>query len=172
MNKPRYSIWLVPAAPARQQFSQAIIDLAAKYQSPWFVPHMTVLADNYLDIDTLVQKLTPVAQQTSKLSIQIDHLEIGQKYYQCMYAKLIKSPALTDLYTNTCNALDQPADSNWLAHMSLLYGEFDDTIKLAAQKDARSMMLPNIFETDSLSIWLSGPDPEKWQEIKNLNFVQ
>jgi hypothetical protein len=172
MDKPRYSIWLVPSQPAQAQFAQAIIDLAKRYQSPWFVPHMTVSGDVEIGLDDLIQKLEPVAEQAARLTVQIDKIEIGHKYYQCVYAKLIKSRALIKLYEQTCAALNRPADPGWLAHSSLLYGDFDDTIKLEAKKVAESLVLPTSFTADKLSIRLSGPDPKNWPEMKKLPFKE
>src|SRR5574340_924919 len=106
MDKPQYSMWLVPVSPARQKFSQAIIDLAAKYQSHWFVPHMTVLPNIEMSPNELARRLGPVAQQTTPLTIEIEKIDIGNQYYQCVYAKLRKSSVLLELYQKTCETLD------------------------------------------------------------------
>ncbi len=99
-----FALWLVPPAPLAARLAAVIDELAARYGTPRFPPHVT-LRSRLREIPPLEE----LAASLRSLTLRPLRVTAGSSLYQCVFVELAREdPRL-------------PRDP----HLSLIYGDLD-----------------------------------------------
>lgn len=166
-----YSLWLIPHEQNPKKYLFKVTSqLAKRHNGPVFEPHLTILGDVDLSLETLSDKINKVVQKTRVLILETSTVEYSSTYFQCVFVRVKPTPDLMQLYDNLKQNLGLTKSSVFMPHISLLYGDFPYQER---HKIANSLRLETqVFSSESIVITPSGADvtPDKWDHLKEISF--
>jgi len=147
----RYALWLLPDAAASDTVGEVIGRLSARYHGPRFAPHVTLLGWVTGSEQQLTKTTVQLAQQLRVLSLRGAGFDGEQYYFRCFYLKLETSRELMQAHEQASAAFNAGHSSDYLPHLSLVYGQGTVTDKPALRQELVTS-LPVQFAVDRLQL--------------------
>ena len=147
----RYALWLLPDAAVSDAFDEVIGRLSARYHSPRFTPHVTLLGWVTGSEQQLMQTTAQLAQQLRVLNLRGAGFDGEQYYFRCFYLKLEASQELKQAHKQASAAFSAGHSSDYMPHLSLVYGQGTVTDKPALSHELATS-LPAQFAVDRLQL--------------------
>ena len=116
-----YYVWLAPSGAEYEKLHALVCDLAKKYQSPCFLPHMTVVGPVQGSLAEVTRQTKKLADQTQSLQAQLSVIEwtIPDDLYRSFIVLIEPTNALQRLYQATANVFGKNNKPPY--HISLMY---------------------------------------------------
>jgi len=127
-----YSIWLIPDSEDGQGFQQNIQALANLFGSPLFSPHITLIGEVDLDLESLIDKfnqLQDTAEMQDLCTLSIDYHDT---FFRSIVYQVAMSEALMNLNRTARRLFDRNSDPAYYPHLSLLYSNISENEKREA----------------------------------------
>ena len=147
----RYALWLLPDQVATDSFAGLINDLSNRYEGPRFAPHVTLLGRLTGPEDVLAETTQRLAQQMHALTLRPQGLAGEAYYFRCSYVKLEKSEQLLQAHERASNTFGSGYASDYLPHLSLVYGHLQRTAKTSLHSEVEDKLPPD-FVADRLQL--------------------
>lgn len=159
----RYSLWLRPKDEAAAQLQALIRQLAAEYDAPAFVPHLTLVGRMQPGADE-ERKIDALAGRLSRFTITLTQYGFMDEKERCLYLQA-QSPQLDAAYGAAAAVFPQAAHEHFRAmpHLSLLYGHYPPAVKEKIMAD--NPFRPLTFEATSLDLYLTTGPADTWREV-------
>ena len=161
MTMPYY-LWLLPPPPIRDRFTGLIDRLGRQFETPRFTPHLTLIGSLDLPLDDLVERTTDLAANLAPVPIRLTGPGWTDQYFRCFFMRAERSPELLAAHENACTTLGQQAESDYMPHLSLVYGnvpqEQKDNIAESIGADFNLA-----FHADRIGLCCPTGTPEQWQ---------
>lgn len=131
------SFWLIPREPVRRRLASLITALAARYGTPGFEPHLTVLGDVMADPATAAAALRSATAGLGPLALGVRGVGCGEAFFKSVFIELSASTLLLRLSERLRAAL--PGARNYVLqpHLSLLYAEMPMAEKEVLRRELR-----------------------------------
>ena len=112
--------WLIPTEPARSYFQNIINDLARRYRSPHFEPHVTihVRANGTNTADEVLSKAAP---RCEPIGLQALEVSGSSEFTKTLFVQFAMSGQLRLLNESIRTAARDSSDYQLNPHLSLLY---------------------------------------------------
>lgn len=171
MNKnncllPRAAIWLVPRQPDCAILQTLIADLAGRFSSPEFIPHMTIFSCRRSLLQEELAITAALARSCPPLTLRTNGLAFRDRLTQALFVRLRSDNKLDWLRGSLQNKLRQTSSHDFEPHVSLLYQllpvpvceKLTRDIRLPLQEinfdQVRAVAIPEtIHTTENLSGW-------------------
>ena len=167
----RFAVFLVPA-PDDFRYAEGVIrELADRYDTPPFEPHVTLCTGSCADegeLAPLRRALAGAAAETGPLSLRVTGLGTTEEYFRTLFIAFEDEPALRRLHEAAKGAAPGGSDYRFEPHLSLLYAEMPLAEKEMA---ARSVTLDRseirfrevkIVTPDPVGGWI---DTRRWKTL-------
>ncbi len=169
----KYSIWLRPSGKTKEVLQQFIQQLADELKTPPFEPHLTLVGSVYVSdakLKEAEQQLDTLASQTKQFSISLATYGFLSETYRCLFITA-DSPQLTALYEQLSGIFPQVQTEHFqsLAHVSILYGQFDEGVKKSIIKT--HPILPLQFEVTALDFFFTGGPETLWRHVYSSKLI-
>jgi hypothetical protein len=163
-----YSVWLMPNAASERKFSAIVHDLADRFSTPRFKPHLTLLGGRPFDQADLKRRIAPLIPATAPISRPILDVVIGDAFFRSFYALFAADGALLDLKRRTDRAVIGSESPDFMPHVSLLYGPVEAKAKAAAAAEVRTLLKGRTVRFDRIEIVRSGDEVpiEEWETVE------
>lgn len=162
-----YSIWVVPPEPVYSQIKDCIIELAQRFDSPIFEPHMTLLGNIDKDISEIEEKVKDLASSIDKLELSLGSVSFSTTYFQSVFVRVNSTAKLMQLNIET-KKLFGMENNVFMPHMSLLYGGHD---MLTREKIAQCIKIESEkFLVNELFIASTGSGLKGWSNTVRITF--
>lgn len=161
-----HTLWLM-ASPADESMLTALVgELSRRFDTPLFVPHLTLLGDSTLPVATLENAAAAAADKVAVFSEQVAAIEGSETFFRSFYARLAVSPAFVSLK----QALDPGGLEGFMPHVSLLYGAVEPVAKAAAMAEVAARLVGRPIRFDRIGIVTSGQEVplSDWHVVANL----
>ena len=176
----RYSLYLVPDEPVQSELQKLVRQLAGEFSSPVFVPHLTLLPEQWGQEAEILALVTSLAREVSTpITLQMLTVVARNSYFQCVLATTSLPEELAQLATGA-RQLFGVADENipFHPHISLLYDGKDSTktiLKPEQKQEAveiavAHLNLPQSFQVSGIEIHTSTPVVSEWQQVAQVPF--
>ena len=86
--KNLYSLWITPPIKINGPLQKVITDLSAKYGSPEFEPHITLLGNISLDLEPLKQKVGLLVSKLKPFPISFSEVSFSTTYFQSVFVSI------------------------------------------------------------------------------------
>ena len=129
MNK-LFSVWLVPQRKEEKELGKIVKDLAQKYNSPIFIPHLTLLGGMMINFDDLKSAVNKVFKEQKPFTIKKTKLNQSEKFFKTVFMELESSYILKNLFTTLSKKTDKSSVENFKPHISLIYKLMPEDEKL------------------------------------------
>lgn len=163
----KYSIWVIPPNPLKNQLTKKIEQLAYEFKGPTFEPHMTILGNIDMELSQLKTKVKLIAHTTPVLKLSLGPISFSTTYFQNVLVRVNSTAELMQLNLDLKNAFKLPNDV-FMPHISLLYGDHDMEIRKKATLSIDPIQ--SSFDVTELIITPSTPDPSEWVHAATLSF--
>lgn len=162
----RRSLWLMPPAGVRARLVALIRDLGARYGTPVFEPHITLLGGIGAEEKDIAVRSARLAAATPPLPLRLTTVDQRAEYFQCLFVHVAGTDALARASALARTLFERTRDTEYLPHLSLMYGELDPAAKAAivAEIGAR---LDLEFVANRLALYATGDRLQDWRPIRN-----
>ena len=126
-----YSLWLLPPPRERAAWRALIRRLADAFDAPAFEPHVTLLGGIAGPRRQVLAAAREWAASIAPPTARPRGLAHLDEYYRCVFVELEKTPELLAARRRAKTIFDR-AGSDYMPHLSLLYGRFDAATKRRA----------------------------------------
>jgi hypothetical protein len=116
------SLWLVPDGPEDQAIAALIGELAARFGTPSFPPHVTLMAGIQEAPDLVVARGREMARVLRDFSIRFNGLEHSAEYFRALIVRVTPDLPILDARRRAQMALPGEPVGPFVPHLSLLYG--------------------------------------------------
>lgn len=154
MTATVHSIWLMPNPDDERLFSGLVTDLAARFGTPVFAPHLTVRGDTTRPAPELAADIAAAATDVGTFTDAVSDIETSEAFFRSFYARFAVSPPLAALKRR----LDPEGLDGFMPHVSLLYGPVPDAPKAEAAATTRKLLNGRPIAFDRLCVVTSGQD--------------
>lgn len=160
-----YSLWLIPDEPAFSNSSKIIENLSEKYNSPKFIPHITLLGRMEGEEEDLIKKTEKLVTQLFPLTIKLESFGFSEYKHKALYLNVEKSEELLSANKKASKIFNH--DAEFAPHLSLLWGTFDIDLKLKIIEDLGEQN--DTFKISSIVLYdITDTNENLWKEIKRL----
>ena len=144
MNKnncllPRAAIWLVPRQPDCAILQTLIADLAGRFSSPEFIPHLTIFSCRRSSLQEELAITAALARNCPPLTLRTSGLAFSDRLTQALFVRLRSDNKLHWLRDSLQSKLRQTSIHDFEPHVSLLYQLLPGPVR---EKLTREISLP------------------------------
>ncbi|MGO4387645.1 2'-5' RNA ligase family protein [Microvirga sp. 2YAF29] len=122
MSGVYHSIWLMPPADQEEAFSTIARDLAKRFGSPVFQPHLTLVEDMPRSCEELKPLAEQVASGIAPFEAPVETVEESELYYRSFYARFPVTVQLRMLKERAVDLFKVGSVEAFMPHISLAYG--------------------------------------------------
>lgn len=142
-----FSVWLVPQE--EKELSKIVKNLAQRYDSPAFIPHLTLLGGTTINFDNLRSTIDEVFEDERPFVIKKTKLNQSKLFFKTVFIEFELSDTLKKLFLELSKKTDKIGLENFKPHISLIYKLMpeDEKIRIIENLDVK-----NNFIVDSAYI--------------------
>lgn len=173
------SIWLIPREDQLNFFRKIINDLAHKYNTCSFAPHVTLYSfNNNFNKEEIITGLNNYFLNEKRISLEFDGIKYSDLFTKTLYCQLKMNEQIESLYQKTKKIFLKFGDYQLNPHLSLIYKNnmsVDDK-----QKEIKKLtsFIPRRIIFDKLALIIRDKGPIKkeedvldWREILKINLL-
>src|SRR5262245_34087807 len=164
MRTQGIALWLVPEGPEAQAVAALIGELSARFGTPTFAPHVTLLVVQGADAETVLASGRELARQLQDFSVRFDGLDHSADYHRSLVVRIAPDLPILDARRRAQVAFPSEPVGPFVPHLSLLYG----TLPV----ETRRHLTAEVRESAPGSIVLRGLDvvetegaPAEWRRL-------
>ena len=160
-----YHLFLMPEGVLAEELQQTIQNLSQVYGGPVFAPHVTLLARiPGISDDEMIEKTKDLAQALSPMNLTLGELASEPSYFRALYSRIVEHDQVREAYDKAADAFSMERNPEYLAHLSLLYGNFSED---EASHIKASVTLPADvqFVADKLHLFRTKGAVGQWQKV-------
>jgi len=154
MTMPIHSIWLMPTPADEAMLTAVVRELAGRFGTPLFAPHLTLRGDTEQPVAELERAVEAAARGVSAFTEQVAVVEGSEAFFRSFYSRFAISPSLAALK----QALDPEGFDSFMPHVSLLYGPVEAVAKAEAIREIDRRLAGQPISFDGISVVTSGQD--------------
>jgi 2'-5' RNA ligase len=152
MTTEYHSIWLMPCSKEEQTFAGIVRDLAKRFDSPIFQPHLTLVEDMPRRCEDLKPLLEQLADGIASFDASVVAVEESPLYYRSFYARFPVAPPLRALKKRAVDLFGVGSLEAFMPHISLAYGVPESVEKAQAIIALQSHLLGMSVNFDRVCI--------------------
>ena len=156
----------MPEGHSATRLKGIIEDLGARFKSPLFEPHITLLGQAAGSKEEVLGKTAALAKSLTAFELNSNGLGFLDRYFQALFVKIKEAPGLMDANRIACQIFEREPALPYMPHLSLAYGDFDVREKeraIAGISDGTNFS----FIADKIHLYATEGDPEDWHPIKS-----
>ena len=164
-----FHLWLAPTGAVYERLGGVLSELSARYESPQFDPHLTLLGRLEGEQESLIALTTQLARALQPFDVRLEAPSYESHYFRCLYLPAEPSPSLLEAHQQATQIFDAQPTSAFDPHVSLLYGMFAESVKQEIIKGLPPD-LPGSFPVSRLQlIRARSTNPQDWQAVETLD---
>ncbi len=160
-----YVVWLLLSDKSSREIKNWMKLLRDKTDSPFFVPHLTLLRpSDQLDEQQIIRATEKIAEGQKLLRLHVTGTDSGSSQYQAFYLKVEPSQALTALHAKLEKTMSDPGNKAFNPHVSLVYGSLPANKRTELEK---VIQLPEQYQMtgNRLAVVRLNGTPEHWSIV-------
>ena len=168
--REKYSVWLVPTGDVCDRLSLILHRLSARYGSPEFSPHVTLLGSCVGPRGELIRQSACVAAALRPFVIRLEKVDFLDEYFRCLFVRAALTEPLKRAHRAACQVFGHEREPAFMPHLSLLYGDFPQCLKeeLIAELGSR---LDVQFKVRSLHLFRTHGEPRHWRRVASFGLA-
>ncbi len=168
MDEPRargVSLWLMPEGETYERLLGLIAQLARRFSTPAFPPHVTLLPQvgDRPDADLLAASRR-LAAALRPLAARLSVVEGRDEPFRCLFARAVLDEPLGVAHAVAARAFGREPDSDFFPHLSLVYGTLPAATKRQVAAEVEPLAAAS-FRARRLHVWRTDGPVGEWREI-------
>jgi len=160
-----YHLLLEPKGEVRERLSAVITTLAAEYDGPVFVPHVTLLAAiPEASEEELIAKTKELARTLTPFTCTLEGFGTEDSFFRALYMRVSGVAEVSGRHGQASTVFGMQAQDEYLPHLSLLYGNYAQDQKLQTI-DSLQYLNGTSFEVESVNLYSTPGDTSTWKQV-------
>lgn len=165
-----FAIWLLPDTNDTEYLSRIITNLSHKFNSPTFLPHITIygLVDAHLSV--VEDAVTNAISNLNSFTVKKSGINYLDDIWKTIFINIFPNQELESINEKLAQKLGQYANYEFLPHISLMYKKLAESEKVKIIDD---LDIKNEFAMDRVAIQQYSENVNEWKIIRyfKLNFT-
>jgi len=153
-----HSIWLMPAEDDAAMLERMVDDLARRFGSPRFQPHLTLVEDMERGVDDLALLVGQVGKGIAPFSAPVAEIGVSDLFFRSFYARFAAEGPLLELKRRAIEKILPGDITDFMPHISLAYGVAETLEKRDAVVEAENLLLGSPVHFDRVCVVASGKE--------------
>jgi 2'-5' RNA ligase len=153
-----HSIWVIPAAGDLAALERLVRDLADRFGSPRFQPHLTLVEDMERSVDDLVPLVERIADGIGSFEAKVEEIGAGDFFFRSFYARFGAKGPLLELKRRAIEKVLPGDIAEFMPHISLAYGVEETLAKRDAIAEVENLLLGKPVTFDRVCVVASGKE--------------
>ncbi|MCL5746938.1 MAG: hydrolase [Patescibacteria group bacterium] len=165
-NSSLFSVWIIPEVKDREYLQNIINNLAKKYNSPVFIPHMTLAGDIRLGIDEIESAVEEIFENTKPFKIKKTRVNQSELFFKTVFIEFGLDENLKNLYSFLSRKIRMDVLFTFKPHISLIYKIMprEEKLKIIEKLDIKD-------EFTIGSVMINKNDPNDYQNVKSWKII-
>lgn len=168
MRTQGVALWLVPAGPEAQAIAALIGELSARFGTPTFSPHVTLLGGLEVVPETAVETCRGLAATLSDLSVRFEGLEHSADYFRALVVRIAPDLPILDARRRAQAAFPSEPVGPFVPHLSLVYGNLPVETRRHLAAEVRESS-PGSIVLRGLEVVATHGTPAEWRRLAHLS---
>ncbi len=167
----RYAIWYEPTGNLYEELQTIINDLAKKYSSPVFNPHITLLPGGCaFEKDAAINKIRGIADTTLPFETKFDGFGYQDTVFQSLFLKLEVSPEFQELTHRVQQKYNGSVNFDFVPHLAIVYKQLPVAEKEQIITSLGGALLQQSFVLENIDVieYELGKPPETWKKVASI----
>lgn len=147
-----HSVWLMPAVDDERALSGIVAELADRFGSPRFAPHLTLMNERPDQPEALAVLWHDIADGIAPFGAEIAAVETGPAFFRSLYARFAAEGPLARLRQRSEAALSLRPGAPFMPHVSLAYGLAEGSAKERARRELAERLAARPIRFDRIGI--------------------
>jgi 2'-5' RNA ligase len=154
----------MPTGDLRERLSRTIGQLSARYGTPNFSPHVTLLGGCRGLPRELISKSARLSATLRPFAIRLEEIDFREEYFRCVFVHASLTEQLRQANQAACQAFGRVREPAFMPHLSLLYGNFSRSLKEGVIEEMGGR-LDMQFKVQRLDLYRTHGAPCDWRRI-------
>lgn len=165
MQAQGFSLWLMPSGRVRDRLARVIAELSARYTTPAFEPHITLLSGLGAPQAGLIEKCASLSRLLEAFDIRLATVEALDEYFRSLFVRVEPAAVLEAANARAGEVFRVKESRSFLPHLSLLYGDLpaQEKRKLIAELGPLSGLT---FRAGRFHLVSTEGEPAAWRHIR------
>lgn len=174
MDKSSYSLWVIPPKDSDlyRKLKNLIEDLAKRFSSPIFEPHVTLIPEvKGLESD-VKNKALQLAGLIKPYKITLDLVDYTDNLFQSLVIRVKATKEVIDANKKARDIFLGHEGTLYVPHLSIMYiTGLDNKTKQGLAAEIENRFRGQEFEAQSLQVWQAPSDNIKgWKQVLEVEF--
>lgn len=161
-----HSLWISPRGVAGDVFGAIIKDLSEAFGTPYFPPHVTLLAQVSRPQAEIVSIAHELASEFSPFQIELLAPAFADDYFRSLFISAEPGNMLLAAH-ELAQELFRVPEEQFMPHLSLLYGDLPETEKRRIIARV-GYGFPLSFTAEAIDVYATEGPPEDWRLVESI----
>ena len=163
-----YCLWLLPEEKIYSKYLGIISQIASKYQTKKFIPHVTLIKRLSIKEKNVISLTDKFVKSLEPVKIKFEKFGYTERKYRCLFISVSKTPEIRKAHIKA-NEIFKHIEELFLPHLSIIYGSLPIEIKREISESLKPLEKDS-FILNRLVIYETGDKNEDlWKEVKRYN---
>jgi hypothetical protein len=160
----------MPEEKASGEIGGFICELAAKYGTPPFSPHITLMGGIETSNESSLVELSRMLCRRPPPLLQLLGFDCGNHPRKPFYIQVAKTLNLENMWSMTHEVLGVNRSDMPAPHLSLIYGTFTTEQKQEMRTICRILLLTSSIRCDRIQLWRTPQEVKDWRKLGTFYF--
>lgn len=146
-----YSIWLLPETAQQRALTQLVGDLAARFGTEPFIPHITIQGDLTLPLEQLSSEIAAMSKAYGAQQWPVASIDSGSHFFRSLFLRFDEQPAYINMKRDLQKISGTTEGLSLFPHLSIGYG-LDEKLKAPPLFSELSAAVPQVLLLDRVVI--------------------
>lgn len=161
-----HSLWISPRGVAGDVFNAIVHDVSETFETPYFPPHVTLLAQVLQPQSEVVAITRELAGEFSPFQIELLAPATTDDYFRSLFISVEPGSVLLAAH-GLAKELFRAPEEPYMPHLSLLYGDLSEAEKRKVIARV-GVGFPIGFAAEAIDVYATAGAPEDWRLIESV----
>lgn len=162
-----FSIWLLFDKEDNDYLDHIIQDLSKQYESPIFIPHITVYGLVDAKLETIDKIVLESIKDVKPFLVERNKINYSDDFWKTLFVEIKQNLYLNSINEKLTNGLSKFSNYEFVPHISLIYKKMNEGKKKSLVKN---LNIKNSFLVTKIAIQGFSENIEDWKIVRNYNF--
>lgn len=154
----------MPSREVSARLQSVISCLSARYHTPSFEPHVTLLGGVVGSEGEIVSKTADLASIVRRYSIELGDVAHSDAYFKCLFLMARETDEVMRANLDARKAFNRSNDPAYMPHLSLMYGDFATEMKEQMIREIGNQGQVS-FDVSSVYLFSTNGGPDDWRRV-------
>ena len=158
-----FAIWFLFGKDDSIYLEQIIKELATRYHSPFFIPHMTVYGLVNTNLETIDNLILESIKDVKPFLVEKNSIDYSDDFWKTLFIEIKQNLYLNRINEKLTNGLSKFSNYEFSPHISVIYKKMNDNKKKFM---AQNLNVKNDFLVSKIVIHEFSNNVEDWKIVK------